>query len=169
MNVGDRFAWLRAVAAARPRPTVAELAVAIVLAECFNADRGAAWPASRSIAAAVRMDRANVRRALRSLEDRGLIVRTEGRFRSAAFTLVIPQREGVQQPPQRGSYNPLKGGHTAPVKGVLQPPEQVVFRSEAVGIRTPAASARSADALRARSGRPKAERTRRRDDVPITL
>jgi hypothetical protein len=168
VNVGDRFAWLRAVMAAQPRPTLSEAAVAVVLAECFNADKGAAWPASRTIAAAVRMDRANIRRALRSLEDRGLIVRAEGRFRSAAFALAIPQKEGVLQPPQRGSYSPLKGGSTTPSKGVLQPPEQV-FRSEAVGIRNPAASARSANAPRASGGRAKHENRRRHGDVPTSL
>jgi hypothetical protein len=169
VNVGDRFAWLRAVMAAQPRPTLAEAAVAVVLAECFNADKGAAWPASRTIAAALRMDRANIRRALRSLENRGLIVRAEGRFRSAAFALAIPQQEGVLQPPQRGSNSPLKGGSTTPAKGVLQPPEQVVFRSEAVGIRNPAASARFADAPRTCGGRAKAKSRRRRGDVPTTL
>lgn len=166
MNVGERFAWLRAVIAAEPRATLAEAAVAAVLAEHYNAEKGAAWPASRTIASALRMDRTNVRRALRSLEDRGLIVRADGRFRSTAFALAMPQQEGVAQPPQRGSYDPLRGGSRTPSKGAARPPEQV-FRSEAAGIRNPAADARSADAPRARGGR--FEKQGRRSKTPITL
>jgi DNA-binding transcriptional MocR family regulator len=151
VNVGQRFAWMRAVIAAHPRPTLAEVAVAVTLAEHFNADKGAAWPASRSIAEAVRMDRANVRRAVAGLERRGFLAPAEGRYRSKAFALTMPSTEGAAQPPHGGSHDPLKGGSTAPLKGVAQPPEQV-FRSESVGNRTTAAGARSAGATRARGG-----------------
>ena len=140
--------------------------MAAVMAQHFNDARGAAWPASRTIASLVRMDRKNIRRALRSLAARGFLVRVDGRFRSSAFALAIPQQEGVVQPPQRGSYNPLKGGPATPSKGVVQPPEYGV-RSEAVGIRNPAASARAAGAARARGGH--AGKRGRRDDTPTSL
>lgn len=169
MNIAERFAWLRAVIRANPRPSLSEVAVAAALAERFNADRGAAWPASRTMADDLRMDRTNIRRAIRALLDRGLIEPAAGRYRSRAFMLVMPACEGVPQPPDRGSYSPLKGGSTAPAKGVAQPPEQVGSRSEAVGNRHSAADARPALAGgRARGGN-QATRTKQwRTAQPVT-
>ncbi len=166
MNVGERFAWVRAVIAAQPRPTLAEVAVAVTLAEHFNADKGAAWPASRYIAEAIRMDRANVRRAIRELHERGFIAKVASRSRSAAFTLVA--QEGVAQPPNRGFHDPLSGGSTTPFKGAARPPEQV-FRSETVGIPYGAAVARSAGASRAGGGTAKNPNRRRQTTTPTTL
>jgi DNA-binding transcriptional ArsR family regulator len=127
MNISERFAWVRAVIAAQPRATLAEVAVAVTLAEHFNFDRGGAWPAQETIAALTRMTRRTVRRALVTLEDRGLIarIRDGGPRSSTVFTLVMP------------------------LDGAPQRHEQVSSRSENVGNLYCANGARSAYATRA--------------------
>ena len=166
MPIAERFDWLSSVAAANPRPTIAELGVAIQIAKHFNEARGAAWPSSRHLAVLLRMERRNVRRAITSLEERGLIKPVAFKSRSKAYALVLPEstvqienslalnlHSGAAEPPIRGLYNPLDGRCTTPSMGAAQPPEQVVSRSEAVGILRTGASARSADAARAGAGR----------------
>jgi hypothetical protein len=152
VNVGQRFAWVRAVIAAEPRATLAEVAVAAVLAEHYNAERGAAWPAQQTIAALTRMDRRNVRRALASLEQRDLIARISngGPRSSTRFALVLPS-DGAAQHHQKAPHSAISGRSPAPSDGAPQRPEQV-SRSESVGKPYPAAVARAAAAPRARGG-----------------
>lgn len=166
MNIGDRFAWIRAVLSANPRPSLAEAAVAVVLAEHFNEARGMAWPASRFIATLVRMDRSNIRRAIACLRTRGFIAQAEKRSRSQAFVLTMP--EGVPQPPQRGLYDPLKGGSMTPSKGAARPPEQV-FRSEAVGIPYSAANARGCAVAPPRTRGGQRQHGRRVPGAPVSI
>jgi hypothetical protein len=177
MNVADRFAWVRAVIAAEPRPTLAEIAVAVVLAEHFNATRGAAWPAQRSMAGLLRMDRRTVRRALGCLERRGFIecTNTGGPHRSAGWCLALPPEvtlrasygartenaEGAVKRPLRAPHSAQAGRPAAPLKGAPQRPEQV-SRSEHVGKPYSAAQRASAGAVRARGAEPKKPSTKRR-------
>lgn len=180
MSIAKRFEWLRFIVAANPRPTVAELAVAIEIAKHFNEEKGAAWPSSRHLAEVLRMERRNVRRALTSLEERGLIRVVHFKSRSKAYALAIPEyaiqiensfagdlQAGATEPPIRGLYDPLDGRPTTPSMGAAQPPEQVVSRSEAVGILHTGANARSADAARAGAG--KRPIYRRKLSTPVRL
>ncbi|MBL6081395.1 helix-turn-helix domain-containing protein [Belnapia sp. T18] len=152
MNVGERFAWLRAVIAAQPRPTLAEVAAAATLAEHFNAERGGAWPAQQTIASLTRMERRSVRRALACLEERGLVarVRDGGPRSSTVYALVMPA-DGAPQRQQRASHNASSGRSTVPPEGAAGRPEQGGSRSENEGKPYRAAGARCADAARARS------------------
>jgi DNA-binding transcriptional ArsR family regulator len=150
MNISERFAWVRAVIAAQPRATLAEVAVAVTLAEHFNFDRGGAWPAQETIAALTRMTRRTVRRALVTLEDRGLIarIRDGGPRSSTVFTLVMPL-DGAPQRRQTAPHSAISGRPTAPSDGAPQRHEQVSSRSENVGNLYCANGARSAYATRA--------------------
>lgn len=152
MNVGDRFAWVRAVIAAQPRPTLAEVAAAVALAEHFNDQRGGAWPAQNRIADLTRMDRRTIRRALAALEARGLIakVREGGPRSSATFALLLPS-DGAPQRHQMAPHSATSGRSTAPSDGAPQRHEQV-SRSEHVGKPYPAARAHAAGAARAGGG-----------------
>ena len=165
MNVGDRFEWLCSVIAAQPRPTLAEVAVATVLARHFNAARGAAWPAQRTMAELLRMDRRTIRRGLDGLEERGLIrcVTPGNPRRSAGWCLAMPDgdtlndrdsteddpHEGATQRRPRARESAPRGRSAAPGEGGAHSPEQV-SRSESVGKPYRAASRASADAERAR-------------------
>ena len=115
MNVGERFAWVRAVIAAQPRPTLAEVSVAVTLAEHFNAIRGAAWPAQQTMAELTRMDRRSIRRAIDALEQRGLVEKlSDGGPRSSAhFALILPS-DGAPQRHQVAPYSAISGRSTAP-------------------------------------------------------
>jgi DNA-binding transcriptional MocR family regulator len=152
VNIAERWAWVRSVIAANPRPTLAEVAVATTLAEHHNDTRGAAWPAQRTIADLIRYRRRTVRSAIQALEARGLIrcLSPGGPRSSAEYALVMPP-EGAPQRPQRAPYSAHRGRLSSPSEGAAQRPEQV-SRSESVGTPYPAASARSAGASRARGG-----------------
>ena len=174
MNIAERFAWLRAVAAAEPRSTVAELAVAITLAEHFNVDRGAAWPSQQTIADLTRMDRRSVRRGLETLEQRGLVRRlTNGGPRSSAkYTLVLPP-DGAPQRREQAPKSTASWRPSPPSEGGRGRPEQVSSRSEAAGNTYPAASVRSPYGSRTRSGAGggarKARPAHSTTEYPITL
>jgi len=92
VNIAERFAWVYAVIAADPRPTLAQVAVAYAMAEHYNANQGAAWPSQQRIANLTRMQRRSIRKALDELEQRGFIacVKSGGPRSSARFTLVVP-------------------------------------------------------------------------------
>ena len=159
MNIADRFQWLRAVIAADPRPTLAEVAAAAVLAEHYNQRREAAWPAQGTIAELVRMHRRSVRKALDGLEARGFIVRVgaAGPHRAVPWALNMPDvashsampggGDGAPQRQQGASQSANGGRSTAPHDGAAQRPEQV-SRSENVGNRYGGAPPRSAKAAR---------------------
>ncbi len=169
MNIAHRFAWVRAVIAARPRPTLAEAAVAVVLAEHYNHEKGAAWPAQNTMAELLGRSRRTVRLALAALENRGLIqrVRDGGPKSSAAFALVMPP-DGAPSRHQMADRPAISGRPVPPSDGAPSRHEQV-SRSEAVGKPYPAAGARSADAARARGGRANSKTRRRPVDAPTTL
>lgn len=172
-GVGERFRWCVRVAAHDPRVTFAALAVAAVLADHYNPRNGAAWPPSRLIAARTRIDRANVRRALKELEAEGFVVAVGKRGRNNSYALTVPENdgqmgpvdhvaearaktEGASEPPNRGPHDPLRGGATTPLKGAPQPPEHVTPRSQNVGgksVQSPRLGARSAGATRAAARR----------------
>lgn len=115
MNIAERFAWVRAVIAAQPRSTLAQVAVAVTLAEHFNQDRGAAWPAQQTIADLTRMQRRNVRRALDDLEQRGFIERlTDGGPKSSARIALTVPSDGAVERHQRAPYSAIRRRHTAP-------------------------------------------------------
>lgn len=170
MSIATRFAWLRAVAAADPRPTLAELAVAVALAEHFNEARGAAWPSSRGLAEMLRMERRTIRRALRGLEERGFIAPAPSRSRAKGYALAAPQisgnvgEMGATERPRRAPYSPLDGRHRAPLMGAAQPPEQV-SRNENVGKPYTSANARFADAPRAGAG----SKRKRKPSIPSRI
>jgi DNA-binding transcriptional MocR family regulator len=181
MNIAERFAWVRAVIAAEPRPTLAEVSVAVTLAEHYNAERGEAWPAQQRIAHLTRMHRRSIRKALDELEQRGFIacVKGGGPRSSARFTLVVPtcadcadfapRRDGALQRHQMAPHSALRGRSATPAEGALQRPEQVGFRSDSGGKPyCPAASARSANATRARGGQKAAPSNQRRTGQPVT-
>jgi DNA-binding transcriptional MocR family regulator len=174
MSIAARFAWLRAVAAADPRPTLAELAVAVALAEHFNEARGAAWPSSRGLAEMLRMERRTIRRALRGLEERGFIAPAPSRSRAKGYALAEPQvsgqvsgnigEEGATERPTWAPQSALNGRPTAPLMGALQPPEQV-SRNENVGKPYTSANARFADAPRAGAG----SKRKRKPSIPSRI
>ena len=128
MSIATRFAWLRAVAAADPRPTLAELAVAVAIAEHFNEARGAAWPSSRGLAEMLRMERRTIRRALRGLEERGFIAPAPSRSRAKGYALAAPELSGqvsghidamgALQRPTWAPYSALNGRSTTPRTGI---------------------------------------------------
>jgi DNA-binding MarR family transcriptional regulator len=168
VNIAERFAWVRAVIAAQPRPTPAEVAVAVTLAEHFNADRGAAWPAQQTIADLTRMQRRNVRRALDDLEQRGFISRlTDGGPKSSARVALVLPSDGAVQRHQRAPQSAISGRPTAPSDGATQRPEQV-SRSDSVGTPYPAAAARFPYGSRARGGNQSAPSKQRRTAQPVT-
>lgn len=171
MNVGERFAWVRAVIAAQPRPTLAETAVAVVLAEHYNDQRGGAWPAQHRMAELTRMDRRTIRRALAALERRGLVERISGGGprTSAVFGLIVPPN-GAPQRHQVAPHGTISGHQRAPSGGAPKRHEQV-SRSEHAGKPYPAAGARSADAARAHGGTSRKQSSRRRKEpaVPVRL
>ena len=180
MNIAERFAWVRAVIAAEPRPTLAQVSVAVTLAEHYNADRGEAWPAQQRIANLTRMHRRSIRKALDELEKRGFIacVKDGGPRSSARFTLVEPTcadcadlrqgADGALQRHQMAPHNATSGRPSPPSDGGPQRPEQVRSRSENVGKSYRAASARSADASRARGERPASKLKHRRTGQLVT-
>jgi hypothetical protein len=149
VNVGERFAWVRAVIAAQPRPTLAEIAVATELAGYFNADKGAAWPAQQTMADGLRMDRRTIRRAIASLEANGFIARLRagGPKTSAAYTLLMPV-DGAVQRHQMAPYSAISGRPTAPSEGAVQRHEQV-SRNDSAEKPYRAANARSPHGSRA--------------------
>ncbi len=168
MNVGQRFAWVRAVIAAQPRPTQAEVAVAVVLAEHYNADRGAAWPAQSTMAALLMRSRRTIREALGKLEQRGLIERIHdgGPHGSAHYALVLPVEGAPSRLPM--ADRPAICGRTVPPSvGAPSRPEQV-SRSESVGKPYPAANARSPYGSRARGGGQSNNQKPRRTAQPVT-
>ncbi|MGK7871448.1 hypothetical protein [Falsiroseomonas sp. E2-1-a20] len=169
MNVGERFAWVRAVIAARPRPTLAQVAVAVTLAEHFNADRGAAWPAQQTIGDLIGRSRRTVRDALTGLEAGGLICRLSdgGPQSSARFALVMPTG-GAPSRHQRAGRPAISGRPVPPSDGAPSRPEQV-SRSDSVGKPYGAAYARSADASRTRGDPVKHKGRERRQTTPTTL
>ena len=170
MSIATRFAWLRAVAAADPRPTLAELAVAVALAEHFNEARGAAWPSSRGLAEMLRMERRTIRRALRGLEERGFIAPAPSRSRAKGYALAEPQvsgiigEEGATERPTWAPHSAPHGRPTAPLMGALHPPEQV-SRNENVGKPYTSANARFADAPRAGAG----SKRKRKPSIPSRI
>jgi DNA-binding transcriptional MocR family regulator len=170
MSIRFRFAWLRAVAAADPRPTLAELAVAVALAEHFNEARGAAWPSSRGLAEMLRMERRTIRRALRGLEERGFIAPAPSRSRAKGYALAEPQvtgiiwEEGATERPTWAPHSALGGRPAAPLMGALHPPEQV-SRNENVGKPYTSANARFADAPRAGAG----SKRKRKPSIPSRI
>jgi len=177
MNIAERFAWVRTVIAAEPRPTMAEVSVAVTLAEHYNAERGEAWPAQQRIAHLTRMHRRSIRKALDELEQRGFIacVKGGGPRSSARFTLVAPTcadlrqgTDGALQRHQMAPHNATSGRTSPPSDGAPQRPEQVRSRSENVGKTYHAASARSADASRARGERPASKLKHRRTGQLVT-
>jgi len=177
VNIAERFAWVYAVIAADPRPTLAQVAVAYAMAEHYNANQGAAWPSQQRIANLTRMHRRSIRKALDELEQRGFIacVKGGGPRSSARFTLVVPtcadfapRRDGALQRHQMAPESAISGRSTAPSGGAPQRPEQVRSRSENVGKTYHAASARSADASRARGERPASKLKHRRTGQLVT-
>jgi len=168
VNVGQRFAWLRAVVGADPRPTMAEMAAAITLAEHYNQDRGAAWPAQRTMAAMTRTHLANIRRALIALEARGFIEKLDpgGPRSSARFALIMPPERAVE-PTQSAPHSALRDGHTARSERATQPTEQA-YRSDNVGKPYPAATARSPYGSRTRGGGQANNQKPRRTAQPVT-
>jgi len=174
MSIAARFAWLRAVAAADPRPTLAELAVAVALAEHFNEARGAAWPSSRGLAEMLRMERRTIRRALRRLEERGFTTPAPSRSRSKGYALTAPCESGsvsgnigemgATQRPTWAPHSALDGRHRAPLMGAAQPPEQV-SRNDNVGKPYTSANARFADAPRAGAG----NKRKRKPSIPSRI
>ncbi|MGC5198344.1 helix-turn-helix domain-containing protein [Aphanothece microscopica] len=168
VNVGERFAWIRAVIAAQPRPSLAEAAVAVVLAEHYNAERGAAWPAQKTMAELLGRSRRTIREALASLEGRGLIalVRHGGPQQSAAYALVMPSA-GAPSRHQRADRPAISGRPVPPSAGGPSRPEQY-SRNDSVGNTYPAANARSPYGSRA-SGGTKNSNRRQRKTALITL
>lgn len=160
-TISERFSWLTALMRMEPRPSLAEIAVAIVLAEHFNQQKGFAWPSERRIEAHTRMQRRNLRLAIARLIQRGVMerVRQGNRSRSHAYALLMPEDENsdgmwssesdLAGPPTTTLVDAGDGPHVA----AAQRPEQV-SRSESGGkphSRT-ASVARSAKAPRAYGG-----------------
>ena len=164
MSIASRFAWLRAVTSAQRRPTLAEMMVAVSLAEHHNDARGIAWPSSRYLADTLLIHRATVRKALSGLEERGFIRRVETGNRSLSFTLEIPSM-GATQRHRWAPDSAHDGRQPAPDMGALQRPEQV-FRNEHVGIPYYGANARVASAPRAGAEH---RRKRSKPSIPATL
>ena len=99
-SVADKWTWLRAVCV-HPDRTLAQLAVAMALAQHFNIDRGAAWPAERTICDWTRLDRRNVRRAVAALHAAEfLAVEPGGPRRATRYALVMVAHEQPQRSPQ---------------------------------------------------------------------
>jgi len=74
-SIGQRFAWLQAVA--RARTTATALRVALAIATHMSAARAEAWPSLRTIAAWCGIDKRNAAAAVRDLERAGLLVVAE--------------------------------------------------------------------------------------------
>jgi DNA-binding transcriptional ArsR family regulator len=74
-SIGQRFAWLQAVA--RARTTATALRVAVAIAAHMNAARAEAWPSLRTIAAWCGIEKRNASAAVRALEREGLLVVAE--------------------------------------------------------------------------------------------
>ena len=142
IDIDARWRWLTAVFAADPRPTMAELGLAIVLARHANSKTGAAWPAQRTVERLLRLDRRNVRRGISGLLAKGMIAPAQVARRSNAYQLVVPvglqgaPTEGAPAPPLRGSSSPLSGRSTAPSVGALEPPEHAGNPSDQRGTRS---------------------------------
>ncbi len=167
MGIGERFAWVRAVIAAQPRPSLAEAAVAVVLAEHYNAERGAAWPAQKTMGGLLGRSRRTIREALTSLEGRGLIalVRAGGPQESAAYALVMPSDGGPSRH-QRADRPAISGRTVTPSAGGPSRPEQV-SRNDSVGKTYGAAHARSPYGSRVSGGTTKNSSKRRPTTVSV--
>jgi hypothetical protein len=74
-SIGQRFAWLQAVA--RARTTATALRVALAIAAHMNAARAEAWPSLHTIAAWCGIEKRNAFAAVRALERAGLLVVAE--------------------------------------------------------------------------------------------
>lgn len=154
-GIGDRFAWLRAVVAANPRPTRTAVIVAGCIVSFANSRTGEAWPSQTTIAEWCRLDRKRVRDGIRELEERGLItVQDAGtRGRSARYSLA---EDGASGRPKGGaSGRPIGWGTQTPHQlGHPDAPRTGGNRSNTEGTRkvrrsAPRAGARSAEASRA--------------------
>jgi len=146
-SIGQRFAWLQAVA--RARTTATALRVALAIAAHMNAARAEAWPSLAAIAAWCGIDKRNAAAAVRDLERAGLLVVAErgGPRRSRRYRMP----EAFLETPLRCAQEHLCGvsGNTSEV--FVGTPEHVANtkrqRSER-GVRAEA-RARSAGAARA--------------------
>ncbi len=170
MDIGARFAWVRAVISANPRPSLAAVAVAVCLAEHFNPDKGAAWPAQATIAAKLRMERRTVRRALADLLERGFLrcVDAGGPRRSARYTLVpgdSPDMRGsvpgAVERRQKAPKGTRSGRRRAPSDGAAPRPEHAWSRSQHGGTMHRAAGARGVAGAPPRAGSAKAKPERK--------
>lgn len=137
MRAADKWAWLRSVVAAEDR-TLASVAVGAAIAQHFNVERGAAWPAERTLSEWTRLDRRNVRRALAALEMAGLlaIVSRGGPRQSTRYALVMVAPEQ----PQRSPHSNRSGRPTAPSAVAPQRPEKKGSGSDSELIRKAAAA-----------------------------
>ncbi len=127
MNVADKFSWLRAVMA-DPSRTLASVLVGGCIADHTNLERGAAWPAERTIATWARLDRRNVQRGLEALIAGGFlkVVERGGPRRSTRYCLSM---DAVARP-QRPLRDRLSGRSGAASADVPERPEQEGKRSE---------------------------------------
>ena len=102
-SIGQRFAWLQAVA--RARTTATALRVALAIASYVNGARAEAWPSLRTIATWCAIEKRNAAAAVRALERAGLLViaerggpRRSRRYRIPAAFLETPLRCVTEHP-----------------------------------------------------------------------
>jgi hypothetical protein len=99
-SIADKWDWLRAVFVHTDR-TLAQAAVAAALAQHFNIQHGAAWPAERTICDWTRLDRRNVQRAIAALKVAGfLAVDPGGPRRATRYALLMDAVERPQRTPR---------------------------------------------------------------------
>ena len=122
---GAALAWAKSVTA----PSRTAKAVLVCLADYADAD-GCAWPAIRRLMGEVQCSQSTIQRALRSLEEVGLVnrrrhERQDGGETSARYTLAMAARPPSQNdtPPVSKCDPPGVTGATPPVSPVTPPYE----------------------------------------------
>jgi hypothetical protein len=148
-SLSAKWAWLRAVVCHSDR-TLGQIAVAAALAQHFNVQHGAAWPAERTISEWTRLDRRNVQRAIAELEAAGFLAVLErgGPRRSTRYALVM---DAIQRP-QRTPKSVLSGRRGASSEDAVERPEKKGSEAKLKRPERPRAS-RLASALNARPPR----------------
>lgn len=152
-SLSDKWLWLRAVVRHSDR-TLSQIAVAAAFAQHFNVERGAAWPAERTISEWTRLDRRNVQRAIADLVAGGFLAVLErgGPRRSTRYALVM---DAIQRP-QRTPKSVHSGRRGASSEDAVERPEKKGSEAKAERTERPRASrsaaARSAPPPRSRRG-----------------
>ena len=107
-------------------PTVTAKAILVCLADYTDAD-GCAWPAIRTLAAEVQVSERTAQRAIRSLEEVGLLIRGE-RARSDGGQTSNAYRLAMEKTPPSICHPPGDTSVTPPVSAVSPPNERPLER-----------------------------------------